>query len=252
MADNFFITYGVRVWVKAATLATVPPTSNAGMIELINLIDQPFNLSTDSVDIITQGSSGGFTKPIISRSSWAIPLEMNLDVTSPGYLALKFAAMNAANSAVNNALQFWMETPVVDGSAAAPEAHAGICQVADFQPTLKAGDVAQIRCTLQGFGDPTWTGQGNTTTVGRIATLTIVSGGVGLTAGTAVPLVAAGAGAGYGATATVAVTGGVISTATIVSPGRGFVVGNLLTIISPTVVGPGDTLPTLSVATLVP
>jgi hypothetical protein len=251
MADNFFITYGVRVWVKAATLATAAPTSSAGMIELINLIDQPFNLSTDSVDIITQGSSGGFTKPIISRSSWAIPLEMNLDVTSPGYLALKYAAMNAANSAVNNALQFWMETPVVDGSASAPESHAGICQVADFQPTLKAGDVAQIRCTLQGFGDPVWTGQGNTTSAGRIATLTIISGGAGLTAGTAVPLIPI-TGSGYGATATVAVTTGAITTATIVVPGLRFAVGNLLTISSPAVVGPGDTLPTLSVATLVP
>lgn len=239
-ADTFFISYGVRVWVAPCTLAALPPTSSAGMTELINLIDQPFELGSEVKEIITQGSSQGFKKSIITASEWMIPLEMNLDVASAGYEILKFAGMNAARSGVNNAVQVWMETPVTDGSADAPESHAGVAQVADFKPEMKAGDVALIKCKLQGFGDPTWVQQGGAAATGA-ATLTITSGGAGQTAGTALPLIG---GTGYGATVTVAVTTGAITTATIVSRGTGYTVGDRLTLLR------GTTLPTLTVATI--
>jgi hypothetical protein len=159
VADTFFISYGVRVYVKACTLAAVPPTTATGMVELINLIDQPFEIGTDKKDIITQNSTQGFKKPIITATEWMIPLEMNLDVTSEGYAILKFAAMNAAKQGVNNAVQVWMVTPVTDGSADTPEHHAGVAQVADFKPEMKAGEVAALKCKLQGFGDPVWAAQ---------------------------------------------------------------------------------------------
>ena len=246
MADTFFISYGTRVWVKACTLAASPPANSSGMTELINLIDQPFELATDKKDIITQGSTQGFKKPIVTASEWMIPLEMNLDVTSSGYLLLKYAAMNAAKTGVNNALQVFMQTPVTDGSGDTAEVHAGVAQVQDFKPEMKAGDVAAIKCKLAGFGDPTWTQQGSAT--GVIATLTITAGGAGLANGTAVPLIG---GSGYGATATVVVTTGAITTATIVAGGANYLVGDRLTIMDSPVVGSGDTLPTLTVATLV-
>lgn len=247
MADTFFISYGTRVWVKACTLAASPPANTVGMTELINLIDQPFELSTDKKDIITQGSSQGFKKTIITASEWMIPLEMNLDVTSAGYQILKYAAVNAAKSGVNNAIQVFMETPVTDGSGDTAESHAGVAQVADFKPEMKAGDVASIKCKLQGFGDPVWTKQTPSGSGSGIATLTITSGGAGLSAGTAVPLVG---GSGYGATVTVTVSGGAINGTTIVSPGVNYVVGDRLTIMASPVVGSGDTLPTLVVATV--
>ena len=247
MADTFFISYGVRVWVNPCTLASALPTSSAGMTELINLIDQPFELGSDTKEIITQGSSQGFKKTIITSSEWMIPLEMNLDVSSAGYEILKFAAVNAAKSGVNNAVQVWMETPVTDGSGDTAESHAGVAQVADFKPKMKAGDVAEISCKLQGFGDPAWTKQTAGGGGSGIATLTITSGGAGLANGTAVPLVG---GSGYGATATVVQTAGAITTATIVSGGTKYVVGDRLTIMAAPVVGAGDTLPTLTVATL--
>jgi hypothetical protein len=237
VADTFFISYGVRVWVAPATLAATPPTSSAGMTELINLIDQPFELGSEVKEIITQGSSQGFKKSIITASEWMIPLEMNLDVTSAGYQILKFAGMNAAKSGVNNAVQVWMETPVTDGSGATPESHAGVAQVADFKPEMKAGDVAVV----QGFGDPTWTKQTASGGGTGVATLTITAGGAGQTAGTALPLIG---GTGYGATVTVAVTTGAITTATIVSGGTGYTVGDRLTLLR------GTTLPTLTVATI--
>jgi hypothetical protein len=204
-----------------------------------------FSTTQQPKEIITQGSSQGFKKPIVTASEWMIPLEMNLDVTSAGYLLLKYAAMNAARSGVNNALQVFMQTPVTDGSAATPEVHAGVAQVQDFKPEMKAGDVAALKCKLQGFGDPTWTQQGSTT--GAILTMTITSGGAGLTAATAVPLIG---GSGYGATATVTVSAGAINATTIVSGGSNYVVGDRLTIMASTVVGSGDTLPTLVVATV--
>lgn len=241
MADTFFISYGVRVWVSPATLAATPPTSSAGMTELINLIDQPFELGSEVKEIITQGSSQGFKKSIITASEWMIPLEMNLDVTSAGYEILKFAGMNAAKSGVNNAVRVWMETPVTDGSGATAESHAGVAQVADFKPEMKAGDVAVVKCKLQGFGDPVWTKQTGAGGGTGAATLTITSGGAGQTAGTALPLIG---GTGYGATVTVAVTTGAITTATIVSGGTGYTVGDRLTLLR------GTTLPTLTVATI--
>lgn len=247
MADTFFISYGVRVWVKPCTLAAAPPTSSTGMTELINLIDQPFELGSEVKEIITQGSSQGFKKSIITASEWMIPLEMNLDVTSLGYQILKFAGLNAAKSGVNNAVQVWMETPVTDGSGATAESHAGVAQVADFKPEMKAGDVAVVKCKLQGFGDPTWTKQTGAGGGTGIATLTITSGGASLSAGTAVALVG---GTGYGATATVGVSGGVINSAVIVSGGTGYTVGDRLTIFAAPVVGAGDTLPTFVVATI--
>jgi hypothetical protein len=247
VADTFFISYGVRVWVKPCTLAATAPTSSAGMTELINLIDQPFELGSETKEIITQGSSQGFKKSIITSSEWMVPLEMNLDVTSAGYQILKYAGLNAAKSGVDNAVQFWMETPVTDGSGDTPESHAGVGQIADFKPEMKAGDVAIVKCKIQGFGDPVWTEQTGAGGGTGIATLTITSGGAGLTAATAVPLIG---GSGYGATATVTVSGGVINGATIVSGGTNYVVGNQLTILSSSVVGAGDTLPTLVVATV--
>ena len=251
MADTFFISYGVRVWVSPATLAATVPTSSSGMTELINLIDQPFELGSETKEIITQGSSQGFKKSIITASEWMIPLEMNLDVTSTGYQILKFAGMNAARSGVNNAVGVWMETPVTSGTLTTPEVHAGIAQVADFKPEMKAGDVAVIKCKLQGFGDPVWTPQGGAIGGGGsatgIATLTITNGGAGLSAGTAVPLTG---GSGFGATVTVAVTAGAVTTATIVNGGTGYVVGNQVTITGAPVVGAGDTIPTFTVATL--
>jgi hypothetical protein len=219
----------------------LPPTSSAGMTELINLIDQPFELGSEVKEIITQGSSQGFKKSIITASEWMVPLEMNLDVTSAGYQILKFAGLNAAKSGVNNAVQFWMETPVTDGSGATPESHAGVAQVADFKPEMKAGDVAVVKCKLQGFGDPTWTKQTASGGGTGVATLTITAGGAGQTAGTALPLIG---GTGYGATVTVAVTTGAITTATIVSGGTGYTVGDRLTLLR------GTTLPTLTVATI--
>jgi hypothetical protein len=211
------------------------------MTELINLIDQPFELGSEVKEIITQGSSQGFKKSIITASEWMIPLEMNLDVTSAGYEILKFAGMNAAKSGVNNAVRVWMETPVTDGSGATAESHAGVAQVADFKPEMKAGDVAVVKCKLQGFGDPVWTKQTGAGGGTGAATLTITSGGAGQTAGTALPLIG---GTGYGATVTVAVTTGAITTATIVSGGTGYTVGDRLTLLR------GTTLPTLTVATI--
>jgi hypothetical protein len=241
VADTFFISYGVRVWVAPCTLAALPPTSSAGMTELINLIDQPFELGSETKEIITQGSSQGFKKSIITASEWMVPLEMNLDVTSAGYQILKFAGLNAAKSGVNNAVQVWIETPVTDGSGDTPESHAGVAQVADFKPEMKAGDVALIKCKLQGFGDPTWTEQTGAGGGTGVATLTITAGGAGQTAGTALPLIG---GTGYGATVTVVVTTGAITTATIVSGGTGYTVGDRLTLLR------GTTLPTLTVATI--
>jgi glutamate-1-semialdehyde 2,1-aminomutase len=69
----------------------------------------------------------------------------------------------------------------------------------------------------------------------------------GLTAAAAVPLIG---GSGYGATATVTVSAGAINATTIVSGGSNYVVGDRLTIMASTVVGAGDTLPTLVVATV--
>lgn len=154
---------------------------------------------------------------------------MNLALGSAGYRVIKAAWINGA---AGQTLQVYKISPVKDGSGADPEIHAGVAQVVNFQEDTAAGNVATVSFDFSGYGQLLWYPQGL-----GIATLTVTSGGSGMTPATYtdVPLVGLtpGQGAGSGRSATASVTvagGGAVTTApTITLAGTNYNVGDVLT-----------------------
>jgi hypothetical protein len=187
----------------------------------------------------------------MTNIGWSVPASMNLSLGDAGYRILKGAWLNGA---AGTALKFYRVSPVKDGSGDNAEVHSGICFVEGFQESVQAGDVATCSFTFRGFGALNWYPQGN-----PIATLTVTTGGSGLTPGTysGVSLIgsnpAQGVGSGLGATADIVVAGGgtVSAAPTIVAGGTNYKVGDILTVGAGTVGDAGaDVRPTLTVATV--
>ena len=246
MAGNYFAAVGIRFWVKAGTVASTPPTSTAGMVEVLSVTDSSISNNNTSQRVNDYGGELGYGKSLVTESGYSLPCNLNLDPSSEGYKILRRAAMNAASG---QTLEFFRQLPVVAGTDAVGQCDAGVAIVQQFQEALATNTVATISFSLEGQGAPQTYQQGS-----AIATLTITNGGVGLTAGTGVALVsttpAQGSLSGRNATVTTTVSSGVITAATIVSGGQNYKVGDVLTITDPTVFGTGDTAPVLTVATV--
>jgi len=239
----YFASLDYRFYVAAGTSASSIPTSASGLTEVLSLTNAGIQGQSDTQDVVDYGSTLGFKATVITGQGYSIPCTMNLSQTDAGYIILKTAAKTAASGAF---IRWFRTTPVTDGSADTEEIHAGISQVSDFSEDIQAGNISTVTFTLTGYGSYNWTQQGGVGATG-IASLTRTAAGAGLSAGTAVPLVG---GTGYGATVTVTVSGGAINGQTIINPGTGYTVGDVLTILSAPVVGAGDTLPTFEVASL--
>lgn len=246
-AGNYFAAVGIRFWVKAGTVASTPPTNTTGMVEVLSVTDSSISNNNTSQRVNDYGGELGYGKSLVTESGYSLPCNLNLDPGSEGYKILRRAAMGAASG---QTLQFFRQLPVVAGTDAIGQCDAGVAIVQQFQESLATNTVATISFSLEGQGAPQTYQQGS-----AIATLTITNGGTGLSAGTGVALVstspAQGSLSGRNATATITVNGsGVIQTVTIVSGGQNYKVGDVLTIIDPTVFGTGDTAPILTVATV--
>lgn len=247
MAGNYFAAVGIRFWVKAGTVASTPPTSTAGMVEVLSVTDSSISNNNTSQRVNDYGSELGYGKSLVTESGYSLPCNLNLDPGSEGYKILRRAGMGAASG---QTLEFFRQLPVVAGNDSLGQCDAGVAIVQQFQESLATNTVATISFSLEGQGAPQTYQQGS-----AAATLTITNAGNGLSAGTAIPLVplspAAGNLSGRNVTATITVNGsGVIQTAVIVSGGQNVKVGDTFTITDPTVVGAGDTAPVLTVATV--
>ena len=247
MAGNYFVPVNLRFWVKAGTVASVPPTVTTGMVEVLSLTSASIQNNNQSQRVSDFSSELGFGKSLVTESGYSIPCNLNLDTTSEGYKIIKRAARNAA---AGETLQWFRQLPVIGTGDTVGQVDAGVAVVLNAQESMNNGQVATISFSLEGQGAPTDYQQGS-----GIATLTITSGGSGLSAGTGVALVsttpAQGNLSGRNATVTITVNGsGVIQTATIVAAGANYKVGDVLTITDPTVFGTGDTAPVLTVATV--
>jgi hypothetical protein len=246
MAGTYFAAVGIRFWVKVGTVASAPPTSTAGMTEVLSVTDNSIQNSNTSQRVNDYSSELGYGKSLVTESGYSLPCNLNLDPTSDGYKILRRAGTQAANGVT---LQWFRQLPVVAGTDALGQCDAGVAIVSQFQESLATNTVATMTFNLEGQGAPMMYQQGS-----AIATLTITNGGVGLTAGTGVALVstspAQGSLSGRNATVTTTVSSGVITGATIVAGGQNYKVGDILTITDPTVFGTGDTAPILTVATV--
>lgn len=246
MAGTYFAALDLRFWVKLGTTASTAPTSTSGMTEILSLTNAGISVSSDTQDVLDYSTDFGFKTSIVTGNSYSLSCALNLDPTSAGYLLLKRAAQTSAN---NVALEWYRQIPLVGTSNDHAQVDAGVAFVSNWSESLEAGSIASVTFDLTGVGAPLNYQQGD-----AIATLTITSGGVGLTAGTGIALVstspAQGNGSGKNATATITVSSGVIQSTTIVSGGQNYKVGDVLTIVDPAVVGAGDTAPVLTVATV--
>ena len=246
MAGTYFTAIGIRLWVKAGTVASTPPTSTAGMVEVLSITDSSISNTNTTQRVNDYGGQLGYGKSLVTESGYTLPCNLNLDPDSEGYKILRRAGMGAASG---QTLEFFRQLPVVAGNGSLGQCDAGVAIVQQFQEALATNTVATISFSLEGQGAPQTYQQGS-----GIATLTITNGGVGLTAGTGVALVstspAQGSLSGRNATVTTTVSSGVITGATIVAGGQNYKVGDILTITDPTVVGTGDTPPILTVATV--
>lgn len=248
ITSSYFAAVGIRLWIKAGTVASAPPTSNATMTEVLSLTDSSVQGTSTTQRVSDYSSPLGFGKALVTESGYSVPINLNLDPDSAGYKEIKRAWKNGAGG---RTLQWLRELPVVGTGSTMGQVDAGVGIVTNFQESLANGTVATITCTLEGQGVPDDYQQGS-----AIATLTLTTAGAGLSAGTGVALVpvtpAAGQLSGRNATASITVNGsGIIQTVTIVAGGTNFKVGDTLTMNDPAVVGVGDTAPLFTVATVV-
>lgn len=248
---SFFAALGYKLYVKLGTSASSIPTTSAGMTRILSLDNTGIQGTSESTSVIDYDSEQGFQSNLITSQSYSIPCSMNLDVTDGGYEILKKAAIKAADGTL---LEWYRETPVTDNSGDDSEVHAGLAQIGDFSEDIVAGNIARVSFTLTGYGAYRFYPQGN-----PIATLTVTTGGSGLTPATynGVALIssnpAAGIGSGKGATADIVVAAGgdVTAPPTIVAGGTNYRVGDVLTAALADIGGSGtDVAPTFTVATI--
>lgn len=248
---RFFAALGYKTFVKLGTTASTKPLTSAGMTRILSLDNTGIQGTSESTSVIDYDSTLGFQSNLITSQSYTIPCSMNLDVSDAGYETLKIASLQAAGGTL---LEWYRETPVTDGTGSNPEIHAGLAQVGDFSEDIVAGNIAKVSFTLTGYGSYDFYGQGK-----PIATLTVTSGGSGLTAATysgvaLIPVTPApGVGSGKSATADIIVAGGgsVSAAPTIVAGGTNFKVGDTLTAALADIGGASpDVAPVFTVATL--
>jgi hypothetical protein len=241
----YFVAYDFELWVALGTTASATPTSTAGLTRIFSLSDASVKGTSQKTGAIDYETGIGGRKDLVTEVGYNLPCTMNVSVSDAGYKLLKQAWKEGAQGTT---LQWYRITPVKDGSGQSSEVHAGVAFVEGFDENVRAGEIATVSFTLAGFGNLVWVPQGGVGATG-VATVTITSGGAGLTTGTYTGVDLVG-GTGGGAKATLVVSAGAVTTATITSGGTGYTVGDVLTAPSFGGVGAGDTLPTFAVATL--
>lgn len=238
-----FLSFGYELFIAAGTTASSYPTTSVSMTKVYNLTNAPLAGTSNSTSIIDYDSDPGWTRDRVTSVGYSLPITTNFKPSDPGYRILKQAFEDGPDGA---AVQFWLKTPVKDGSGDDAEVHAGVATVTAFDPGNQVGETSTMAFALTGFGQLKWWPQGN-----PIATLTTTTAGSGLTAATYDDVVLLG-GSGNGATADIVVgAGGSVTGTTIVLGGRNYVVGDVLTVALASVGGAGaDVAPTFTVATV--
>lgn len=243
----FFAAFGYELWVATGTTASTIPTSTTGLTRILSLDNAGIQGSSDITDVLDYDSDAGFRANLVTGNSYTISCSMNLDVTDSGYTLLKGAFRDGGSGTL---LRWLRKTPVTDASGDDTEFHSGLAFVSNFSEDITAGNVAKVTFDLNGYGAYSFYPQGK-----GIATLTVTTGGSGLTPAsyTDVALVNSTNVGGLDATAdiTVAGTGDVTSAPTIVLAGTNYRVGDVVTVALGDVGGTtGDVAPTFTVATV--
>lgn len=149
----FIQAFGYELFVGAATNANdAHPANTTGLTELLNATDAGIQINTQTTDVVTYDSTGGFAKSLATGQDYSISCSVVIDPNDSGYKLLKDAALGAV---AGEFIKWYRLSPIGDG--ATRESHAGIAQVTGFSESIQAGGLATCSFTLKGFDAPTYT-----------------------------------------------------------------------------------------------
>lgn len=193
------------------------------VIRLYGLTNAGLETDTGSETITTYDSaSRGFDQNVAVSKSWTLSLEGVSQFTDAGYKILRLMEANAV------AGQLKVKIGRV-GPVGTSEAIYGYATLSGFSESVEAGSIVGWSLTAEGYGpyglDLDNTGSINL--VGPITAISLASGGSGYANGTFTAKAVTG-GSGSGGTVNVTVSGNAVTSATLVSAGDGYAIGNTL------------------------
>ena len=246
-SGEYLINFDHELYIAKGTTSSAIPTSTSGLTKVFNLTDASMTSTSSSVNVQDYDSDPTSSKEAITSVAKSMPVVLNLSPSDAAYQIL----MECADRATENlAVRYFRVSSKVPGSTGADaEVRAGIATVSGFNEGRAVAGVGAMTFTLTAFGGSTWYPQG-----GAAATVTVTTGGSGLTPATytAVNLVPVGIG-GRNVQATIIVAGGGLVSAapTITAGGNNVRVGDVYTAALADIGGAGsDVAPTFTVATV--
>jgi hypothetical protein len=245
-AGEYLINFDHELWIAKGTTSSTAPTDETGLTKVFNLTDASMTSTSSSVNVQDYDSDPTSAREAVTSVAKSMPVVLNLSPGDPAYQIL----MECADRATENlAVRYFRRMAKVPGTVGFAECRAGIATVSGFNEGISVAGVGTMTFTLTAFGGSTWYPQGQSA-----ATVTVTTGGSGLTPATytAVPLIPVGIG-GRNVQATVIVAaGGLVSAApTITAGGQNVRVGDVYTAALSTIGGVApDVAPTFTVATV--
>jgi hypothetical protein len=245
-SGEYLINFDHELWIAKGTTASAIPTDTTGLTKVFNLTDASMTSTSTSTTVQDYDSDPSSARDAVTSVAKSMPVVLNLSPGDPAYQIL----MECADRATENlAVRYFRQLAKVPGTTGSPECRAGIATVTGFNEGLATAGVGAMTFTLTAFGGSVWYPQG-----GGIATLTVTTGGSGLTpatyTGVALEKVGIG-GRGAAATIIVAAGGGVTAAPTVTAGGTNWRVGDVVTAALADIGGAGsDVAPTFTVATV--
>ncbi|MFZ9061840.1 MAG: hypothetical protein ACO218_11560 [Steroidobacteraceae bacterium] len=243
-SGEYLINFDHELWIAKGTTTSAIPTSTTGLTKVFNLTDASMTSTSSTQNVNDYDSDPTSEKAAVLSISKTMPIVLNLSPGDPGYQILMEVNERGTE---NLAVQYFRQSAKVPGTLGTGEVRAGIATVTGFNEGRAVAGVGAITFTLTAFGGSTWYPQGQ-----AAATVTVTTGGSGMTAATYedVPLIPVGIG-GRNITADITVAaGGLVSVApTIVLGGQNVRVGDVYTVAAANMGGAG-VMPTFTVATV--
>ena len=243
-SGEYLINFDHELWIKKGTTSSTALTSTSTMTKVFNLTDASMTSSSSSTNVQDYDSDPTSAKEAITSVSKSMPVVLNLSPSDPAYQIL----MECADRATENlAVQYLRISAKVPGSVGDAEVRTGIATVSGFNEGRAVAGVGAMTFTLTAYGGSTWYPQGQ-----AAATVTVTSGGSGMTPATytAVPFIPVGIGGRNVVGTVVVAAGGLVSAApTITAGGNNVRVGDVYTVAAANV-GTTGVMPTFTVATV--
>ncbi len=245
-SGEYLINFKHELWIAKGTTSSTAPTDETGLTKVFNLTDASMSSTSNTQNVQDYDSDPTSERSAVLSIAKTMPVVLNLSPGDPGYQIL----MEVNEGGTDNlAVRYFRRSAKVPGTVGFAECRAGVATVTGFAEGRAVAGVGAMTFTLTAFGGSIWYPQGQSA-----ATVTVTTGGVGLTPATytAVPLIPVGIGGrNVQATVIVAAGGAVTAAPTITAGGQNVRVGDVYTVALGTVGGVApDIAPTFTVATV--